>query len=156
MAQPNLDPSSTLTALPRPAEVPSFSDRPHFPRAIRAARGIAEALFSSGGAPARPERVQWLMTELDLTLLQGGWRVGGGYRLMISTVSWLAPLMVLRPRPLWRLGVSERVHALRRLERSPLASVFLAVKALLCLIYYEHPEAIRETGYELACHRGLS
>jgi hypothetical protein len=155
MAEPNLEPTALTTALPPPAEVPALPDRPHFPRAIRAARGIAEALFSSGAAPAPTERVQWLAAELDLSLLAAGWRCGGGYRLALFVVNWLAPLMILRPGPLWRLGISDRVYALREMERSPVASVILAVKAVLSLIYYEHPEAIRETGYELGCNGGM-
>lgn len=154
MAEPHLDPSA-LTALPRPAEVPAFSDRPRHPQAIRAARTIAEALFSTGSVAAPAERVQWLMTELDLVLIQAGWRPGGFYRLGLFAVCWIAPLMIARPGPLWRLGIADRVRALRKLESSFAASLILGVKAILCLIYFEHPDAVRETGNDSSCHGGV-
>jgi hypothetical protein len=96
------------------------------------------------------------MSELDLLLIAAGWRSGGSYRLLLWAVTWLAPLTILRPGPLWRLGISDRVQALKKMEGSPAASLVLAMKAVLCLIYYEHPEAVRETGYELACQGGMS
>ena len=46
---------------------------------------------------------------------------------------------------------AQRVHALRRLENEPAAAPLFAVKALLSLIYYEHPDAAREVGFDGEC-----
>jgi hypothetical protein len=130
--------------------------RPRHACALRWARAIAEALFSTDAAPVPADRVAWLMAELDLVLTYAGWRSGGFYKLALFVVTFLAPLLILRPVPLHRLSVSERVRALRRMEHSFAASVVLAVKAILCLLYYEHPEAARDTGYTPGCHRVTS
>jgi len=113
---------------------------------LRDARAFAEALFSTErGAP--PEaRIDWLLTELaDFTenagaratlILQGG----------LLTASWLAPPLIGRAPPLARLSVADRCRALDKLEHTPAGLPLLAVKAMLCIIYYEHPDVQRESG----------
>ena len=83
---------SLVTALPRVPAPPALASQPHHPRALRAARAIAEALFCTDAAPAPADRVAWLMGELDLVLTHAGWRSGGFYRLALFAVSLLAPL----------------------------------------------------------------
>jgi hypothetical protein len=119
--------------------------------ALRSARGIAEALFSSENGAPRAERIDWLAAELGQYLERAGWRSGGFYKLGLLLVALLAPLLIFRPAPLWRLSLEDRIRALRRMERS-FASIFLPVKAVLCIIYYEHADAARETGYLGGCH----
>ena len=40
---------------------------------------------------------------------------------------------------------------LERFEKSGFAPALLAVKALLSVHYYEHPDAAREVGFDGAC-----
>lgn len=112
-----------------------------------AARGFSEALFSTDEGPPPPERIDWMIRELDDLLVHAGWRSAGFYKLALLAVSLLAPLFVGSLRPLWRLPVETRVQALTRMERSRLASVVLAAKSMVCIIYYEHPDARREIGH---------
>ena len=139
--------------VPEPAtSTPRPGYRPHR-WALRRARGIAEALFSSEKGAPPAERLDWLGAELGQFLDRAGWRSGGFYKLGLWVVTLLAPLLIVRPRALWRLPLADRVRALRRMERGFAASVILAVKAILCIIYYEHPDVARESGYTSGCHQ---
>jgi hypothetical protein len=121
------------------------------PATLASARALAEAIFSteSGAPPAA--RLDWLMGELDDFLGRVGTR--GRVLLLLSffAVSWLAPLVALRLRPLRSLPLAARVDALERLERSRIAMPLLATKAILSVLYYEHPDAAREIGFDGAC-----
>ncbi len=115
---------------------------------LRAARAFIEALFSSDDVTAAPaDRMDWLQGELDGLLCKASWRPGGVYKLLLLLICFVSPLHLGRPQPLWRLSVADRVRALRAMERGPLASVVLAAKAIICMIYYEHPAVARECGY---------
>jgi hypothetical protein len=120
-------------------------------RMLGSLRAIAEALFATAHAPAAPERIDWLLLELEDFLARAGARTRLVLRLAVLAVSLLAPLGVLRFTPLRRLPLPDRIHALRRLENGPLAAPLFAVKALLSLLYYEHPEAAREIGFDGEC-----
>jgi len=52
------------------------------------------------------------------------------------------------------LPLGDRSHALEKMESSRFALPLLAVKAMLCIIYYEHPDAAREIGFDGACLLG--
>ncbi|MCA9515530.1 MAG: hypothetical protein KC635_11345, partial [Myxococcales bacterium] len=60
----------------------------------------------------------------------------------------VAPWLAGRLGPLERLPVSERVAALERLERSPLGLSVFALKATLAILYFEHPDAAAEIGFD--------
>ena len=45
-----------------------------------------------------------------------------------------------------RLSIPDRVRALTRLERRQLAPILIALRAILCLLYYEHPDVPAEVG----------
>jgi hypothetical protein len=123
---------------------------------LRAARAFCEALFSADDRTAPPaDRMDWLQGELDQLLCKTSWRPGGVYKLLLMLVCFVAPLYVRRLRPLWGLTIEDRVRALRRMERGSLAAVVLAAKAIMCLIYYEHPEVAREAGYTGGCAGAL-
>ncbi len=120
-------------------------------RMLRALRAIAEALFATARAPAAPERLDWLELELEDFLARAGARTRFVLRLAVFAVCVLAPLGVLRFVPLRHLRLADRIHALRRLESSKFSAPLFAVKALLSLLYYEHPDAAREIGFDGEC-----
>jgi hypothetical protein len=123
---------------------------------LLSARALAEALFSTEAGPPPAERLDWLVRELDDFLD----RMGGRGRLLLLlslfAVSWLAPLLTFRLRSLRSLPLPARIDALERLERSRLAMPLLAVKAILSVLYYEHPDAAREIGFDGACLKAAS
>ena len=112
---------------------------------------MAEAIFFGPGGPPPAERLQWLVAEADDFLARAGART----RLLIRLSAWLvnrfAPWAIFRFRSLRRLPLDDRVAALTRLEQSPWSAPLLAIKALLSLLYYEHPEAAREVGFDGQC-----
>jgi hypothetical protein len=118
------------------------------PRAERAARAVIEAVFAPEGGEVPPERVTWVCRELDDFLARVTTRTYAIVLLSLFVVSVVAPLLARRVGPLAALARKDRVVALERLERSALAPALLAVKALLCVHYYEHPDAAREIGFD--------
>jgi hypothetical protein len=121
------------------------------PRFVGALVSIGEAVFmTSAGAPP-PERLGWLAGELEDFLARAGFRTRWLLRLAVLAVSVLAPLAAGRMPPIHRLALRERARALTLLERSRMGAPVLAVKALLCVLYYEHPDAAREIGFDGAC-----
>ncbi|AKV04791.1 hypothetical protein AKJ09_11454 [Labilithrix luteola] len=142
-----------LPHLAQPAPEDDVRNRPKVPvpgAVQRAARGVAEALFAYEEG-AEKARFDWL--EEDFTAFYG--HSQGRARLVLSlallALAWIAPLFVFRFGPLWRLPVALRTEALERIESSPLAPTALAAKAILCILWFEHPETMRETSTEPTC-----
>ena len=118
------------------------------PRAERAARAVIEAVFAPAEGEVPPERVTWVCREIDDYLARVTTRSYAIVLLSLFVVSVAAPLLVRRLGPLASLAPKDRVIALEHLERSALSPALLAVKALLCVHYYEHPDAAREIGFD--------
>jgi hypothetical protein len=115
------------------------------------ARTVAEVLFASDEGPPPAPRIDWLVRELSDFL----GRTGAFSRLLLgagllATVV-IAPLLVGRLRPFSSLPFGDRRHALERFERSGLGLVLLPCKALLCILYFEHPDVAREIGADGLC-----
>jgi hypothetical protein len=115
------------------------------PATLGAALSIAEAVFSRNGAPPPPERLSFIRQELEDFLARAGTRSRLMLSFSIRLVAFLAPWFGGQRRRFASLPLAERVAALGALERR-LPEPLLAVKALLCLVYYEHPEAAHEVG----------
>ena len=114
---------------------------------LRHLRAFAEALFSTQTAPPPPARMDWLMKEMADYLQRAGPGARALFGLALFVVSWLSPLFIFRLPTLRSLEVPERVEALTRMEESFAAAPVLAVKAFLCVVYYEHPDVQREMGH---------
>ena len=110
-------------------------------------RAFAEALFSSETGPPPSARIDWLMKEMADYLHRAGPGARLVFGLALFVVSWLSPLFIRRLPTLKSLEVPERVAALTRMEESFAAAPVLAVKAFLCVVYYEHPDVQREMGH---------
>jgi len=116
----------------------------------RALVAIAEAVFSRDGRAPAAERMSWVEQEMEDFLARAGRRSRTLFVAMVWVTSVLAPLFVGRFTLLHRLPLSERIGALRALE-ARFGEPLLAVKALLCLVYYEHPDAAHDVGFDGAC-----
>jgi len=110
-------------------------------------RAVAEAVFADEKGPPAPARLDWVMAELEDFLTRAGGRAALVLRAALLAVTVLAPLLVWSLPPLSRLPVARRVRALQRMEASFASAAVLAVKAFLCVLYYEHPEVQREVGF---------
>jgi hypothetical protein len=112
----------------------------------RDARAFAEALFSNEHGAPPAERIDWLLRELSDFVSHAGARTQLILRGGLVTASWLAPPLIGKAPPLAALSVTDRCRALEKLEHTPAGLPLLALKAMLCIIYYEHPDVLRESG----------
>lgn len=117
----------------------------------RTARLVAEALFSPDGEPPDAERLDWVEADFADFYARAHGNAGLILRLSLFALMWLAPLFVGRLGPLSTLPIRRRVVALERFESSPLAPAALAVKAMLCILWFEHPRTRVETDSEATC-----
>ncbi|MGM0576240.1 MAG: hypothetical protein ACQEXJ_10970 [Myxococcota bacterium] len=115
---------------------------------LRAAYGLGQVFYERDEGPPPPERLRWLVWQVDDFMARVGGQTRLVFRLSLFLVTWIAPLLVFRPPTLHRLPKRLRYRALERYERSPLAPTLLAVKAALSILYYEHPDAAREIGVD--------
>jgi hypothetical protein len=116
------------------------------PGLLQNARAVAQALFSTETGPPSVARLDWLQADLADFLGRVGFLGRLGFRLSILATTLLAPLTLRTLRRFRGLSVEERHRALERFERSALGIAFLASKAILCILYFEHPEVTAEVG----------
>lgn len=122
-------------------------------RARADARAFAEAFFKRDESALPSERLDHF--ERELSDFFG--HVGGRARLLflacLATATWGAPLLVTRPfTRLATLSITDRIAALEVLERVPVAQLALyALKAIASIVYYEHPDAAAEIGWDQRC-----
>ncbi len=109
---------------------------------------VAEALFESDAGPAAPARVRWVVDDIDHFLLSVGGRSRLVIRAAIEVVTRLGPLAVGSLSPFDTLSLERRRQALARIEKSPAGLTIFALKTLLSLHWFEHPETVRELGLE--------
>ena len=117
-------------------------------RVIRASGRIAEALFHDGSSAPPADRIAWLESEVRDFLARSTGRARFMFRLCVFVIVWVGPVWALSLPPLTWMSPEARIAVLERMERSVLAFAFFGAKALLCLMYYEHPDAAREVGFD--------
>ena len=115
-----------------------------------AAVAIGSAIFARGNAGPPPERLEYLGREVDDFLARCGPRARTMLTFMVWLVALAAPLCIGKLGSLAKLSQVDRIRALDRLERR-FGEPLFAIKAVLCLIYYEHPDAAREIGFDGEC-----
>jgi len=108
---------------------------------------FAEALFATQDGPPPPGEVDWVVAEFQDHLHHAGFGPRLLFRLALFAVSFLAPLFVFAFPTLRRLPVPRRVEAIHKMEASPIGPAVLALKAFLCLHYFEHPDVQARCGY---------
>jgi hypothetical protein len=112
---------------------------------------ICEALFSGDAGPPPKARVEWLVDDAEDFLREAGSRATRSIKLLLVLVVWLAPWFALRPTALRAMPLELRVRVLDRMERSFAGALIVALKAALCIVYYEHPDAAAEIGFDGGC-----
>jgi len=117
-------------------------------RRSRALVVIASALFTTTDGPPPTTRLHRLAAEFDDFLVSAGTRARILLRVSAALATWLGPLLVRRLPPLSRLKKAERINALDALESSAIGTPLFALKAILSLLYYEHPDAADEVGFD--------
>jgi hypothetical protein len=121
------------------------------PTMRKTTRAVAETLFTTIDGPPPAARLDWLVDDLDDFVAQAGTRARLMLWLCLTAISVLAPLLVLRGVPFRALSLETRARALEKMEESPFALAVFGAKAILCIVYYEHPDAAALTGYDATC-----
>lgn len=119
--------------------------------ARRVAVAIAGTLFARDDGAPPVDRLTWLGDDLNHFFAHAGTRSRSVFLLCITAIDLLAPLLIGRLGRFSSLPPEARAAALTRFEESPLALAFFGAKAALCIVWYEHPAAAREVGYDGLC-----
>lgn len=119
-------------------------------------RALAEAMFATPTGPPPRNRIEWLCADFEDFVEQAGPRSELIFDGALFVATWLAPAAIRSRPPLARLSLAERARALHTIEGTPAGLPILALKAILCTIYYEHEDAKREIGIEPGCMGGAS
>lgn len=120
--------------------------------ARRDAMAFGEALFARTLEDAPPaDRMAWFITDLDDFVAHLNLRARMLFHLCLFAVTWVAPLIAGRFARLGGLPLAERIAALEAFERTPLSLALFGARAIVSLVYYEHPDAAREIGWDRKC-----
>jgi hypothetical protein len=113
---------------------------------------VAEALFATEAGPPAADRIQWTLRDHADFMHRSGGQIRWLFGAALAALVWASPVFLLRPPLTWQ-PLAKRIDSLNKLEQTPLRLALLLVKASLCVIYYEHPDAEREIGYDGKCMR---
>lgn len=116
-------------------------------------RAVAEAMFAGGPQALTKARLEVLTGRVDHMIAAASPFVRGGMRFALF-VLWLAPILLgLHIATLPRLALAERTRVLQALERSRFTNLllmFVGVRAVLTMIFYEDPAELAQMGYSAA------
>lgn len=130
----------------------SRAPRPGLSRlTLHRARLVAEALFCDEDGPPPAARLDWLETDLGDFFGHVSRRARLIFWVCLTSTYVVGPLLLGRLATFAGLSVADRVRAIERLERSPLSIALLGAKAILSFVYFEHPDAAREIGWDQEC-----
>lgn len=117
------------------------------------ARAVAEALFATAEGAPPPKRLDWVERELRSFLGHAGAQARFVFGASVYAVTLLGPLVAGKLGGFAALGLADRMRVLEKVEKSFLSTPLLGVKAILCIVYFEHPEAARHIGATGECLR---
>ncbi len=116
-------------------------------------RALAKGLFDTGaGIPE--QRLDWMLQDADAFLSAAGPKTGTLFASVMVALESMPVLLGEGPRRFSKLSPQAQARCLERLERSRLSMLIALPKAVLGLVYYEHPDASAETGYDGDCMLG--
>jgi hypothetical protein len=117
---------------------------------VKGARVVAEAMFATERGAPPAERLDWLEKELGSFLGHAGADARLIFSASLFVVTVIGPLVWFRPGFSGR-SLEERRELLERAEHGLFSTPLLGVKAILCILYFEHPDAAREIGADGGC-----
>lgn len=143
-----------IQLLPPPAPHEAVTARLAAPLSpvVRAwARAVAQGLFATEAGAPDASRVEEVVDDFLDFIARAPTRGRWIMILSLFALVWVAPLFVARMPTLEGLEVDRRAEALDRVEKSVLGPAALAPKAILCLLWFEHPATRAETRTEVTC-----
>jgi hypothetical protein len=116
-------------------------------------RALAASLFDKETGIHRA-RLDWAIDDLRAFLAGAGPRTTLIFRIALFFVAWMPMFFIARIGPLHRLKPEHALLYLEKLDRSRLAALLLLPKALFSLVYFEHPDSLKEIGFDNSCMMG--
>ena len=113
----------------------------------RRVASIAEVFFAEDGEAPPEDRIWWTSERVRDFCDRVGGKAVFAFRLSLFAVTWIAPLLSLRLPIIGRHSLADRMSIIDRFERSPFGMSIFALKAFLCMHYFEHPDVAREIGF---------
>jgi hypothetical protein len=108
-------------------------------------------LFSWNGETPDTERLEYIEHDFADFYARSQGTAPLVLRLSLFVLMYVAPLFIFRPTSLRSLSIENRARALDKLEASPLGPAALAVKAMLCILWFEHEKTQLETHTQTSC-----
>ncbi len=118
---------------------------------LRNIHALGAVMFARREGPPSDARLNWLCREVERMNRSMKGQPNLVFRASLLAVSVVAPLLVLRLPPFRRLRFETRVRALERFERSIFGMMLFALKAILCIVWFEHPEEAKAIGFDGQC-----
>lgn len=146
----------TIPLLPLPAPhdlVTARSIVPVSPAVRSWARTVMEAFFANDDGAPDPERVEAVLDDFVDFVGRSPLRARVIMTLSLFVLVWVAPLLVWRLPTLEALDLDKRAEALDRVEQGWLGPTVLVPKAILSIVWFEHPGTRAETHTEVTCLR---
>lgn len=113
-------------------------------------RCVAEAMFEGGPTPLTRQRLDRLVAHVDEMLAAASPLVRTGLRLAMLVLLLSPMLLGMHVATLPGLSVEKRTRVLRALERSRFTSLllmFVGVRAIMTMIFYEDAAELASMGY---------
>lgn len=114
-------------------------------------RVLIETLFATDEGSPPNGRVEWVLAEAEDLIRHSGPKLRLIFGLLLFFLNRIGPLLSLRFPSLGRLPLGERIELLTKMEHGIAAGPLLAVRALLAIVYYEHPDAANLIGFTGEC-----
>ena len=114
-------------------------------------RVLLETFFATDEGAPPSDRVEEVLAEAEDFVRHSGPKLRFIFGVFLFLLNRVGPLLSLRFPSLARLPLGERIEVLTRMERGLTAGPVLAVRALLAIVYYEHPDAAALIGFEESC-----
>jgi hypothetical protein len=114
-------------------------------RALTILREVGRTLLDDGRGVSE-DRLDFVISELRDVFRYTGAKTRVAVWLSLYLVELCPPLVVGRLSRFTRLSPADRLRCLERLETGRLWMIFVPLKLFVCVVYYEHPAALAETG----------
>jgi hypothetical protein len=124
------------------------------PSQRRDAIALAEALWSPDAMSAPPaDRLAYFADDLSDFIGCVGTRARLLFSACLAAITFVAPLAIGRFARLGSLSIGDRVAAIVALERTPASLALFAAKAMVSIVWWEHPGSARDIGWDQRCRR---
>ena len=119
---------------------------------LKISRAIARTIFHTGDSPVPESRLDWLETEMIDYARKAGPRTANGLNVIFNSLQMMPAVVIGKRKRFTELEPEDQLRYLEKIDASRLLSPLLATaKIVLCLLYFEHPDVLKEAGVDPQC-----